>query len=150
MAIGNRSGYGGAVAKASMEPRRPSAALPVGRRSRPSTDDPLVAKAFDAGQHEELARAVEQLSPEEARFFLHKLETALRKRKIQLMGYLVAMLVWVLGMVCALAYFGMADGFVGWVFLVPFGVVGVILYVFGMWANKVGSAPPRLGYDVKP
>jgi hypothetical protein len=33
------------------------------------------------------------------------------------------------------------------VFLVPFGIVGVILYVFGMWANKVGSASPPLGYD---
>jgi hypothetical protein len=106
-------------------------------------DDPLVAKAFDASKHEELARAVEQLSPDEAQFFLHKLEAALRKRKIQLMGYLVAMLVWVLGMVGALAYFGIADGFVGWAFLLPFGAVGVILYVFGIWANKVGAAPPK-------
>jgi hypothetical protein len=114
------------------------------------TEDPLVAKAFDAGKHEELARAVEQLSPEEAQFFLHKLELALRKRKIQLLGYLVAMIVWLIGMVFALVYFGIADGFVGWVFLVPFAVVGGILYVFGMWANKVGSAEPRVGYDRKP
>ena len=117
--------------------------------SQAASDDPLVAKAFDADKHEELARAVEQLSPEEAQFFLHKLEMALRKRKIQLMGYLVAMLVWVVGMVVALIVFGMADGFVGWVFLAPFGVVGLILYLFGKWANKVGSAPPPVGYDRK-
>jgi hypothetical protein len=114
------------------------------------TDDPLVAKAFDAGKHEELARAVEQLSPEEAEFFLHRLEAALRKRKIQLLGYLVAMFVWLLAMVAALAYYGMSDGFVGWVFLLPFALVGVILYLFGMWANKAGSARPKVGYDPKP
>jgi len=89
-----------------------------------ASDDPLVAKAFDANKHEELARAVEQL-----------------------LGYLVAMVAWLIGMVLALAYFGMTDGFVGWVFLVPFAVVGVILYLFGRWANKAGSAPPKVGYD---
>jgi hypothetical protein len=111
------------------------------------SEDPLVAKAFDANQHEALARAVEQLSPDEAQFFLRRLEAALRKRKIQLIGYLVATLLWVVGMVFALAYFGIAEGFVGWVFLVPFAVVGLVLYVFGMWANKVGSASEKLGYD---
>jgi hypothetical protein len=104
------------------------------------SDDELVAKAFDADKHEELARAVEQLSPEQAEFFLKKLEAALRKRKIQLLGYLIAMI----------AYFGISDGFVGWVFLVPFALVGVILYVFGMWANNVGARVPEVGYDPKP
>ena|SRR2546430_4133430 len=99
----------------------------------------MVEKAFDADKHTELAQAVEQLSPEEAAFFLEKLERAIRKRKIQVTGYLVAMLVWALGMFFALAYFGIASGFVGWVFLVPFAFVGVILYAFGKWANNVGS-----------
>ena len=101
----------------------------------------MVQKAFDADKHGELAKAVEQLSPEEAAFFLEKLERAIRKRKIQVTGYLVAMLVWALGMFFALAYFGIASGFVGWVFLVPFALVGVILYAFGKWADKVGSPP---------
>jgi hypothetical protein len=105
-------------------------------------EDPLVAKAFDANQHEDLAKAVEQLSPEEAQFFLLKLEAALKKRKLTLLGYLVAMIVWLIGMVFALAYFGIAEGFVGWVFLMPFMAVGVILYLFGRWANKVGQGPP--------
>jgi hypothetical protein len=103
-------------------------------------EDPLVAKAFDASKHDELASAVEQLSPDEAAFFLWKLETALRKRKIQLTGYLVAMLVWLVGMMGALVYYGMASGFVGWVFLAPFAIVGLVLWIFGRWANRVGSA----------
>jgi len=117
----------------------------VAKAKQSPAEDPMVAKAFDAGQHEELARAVEQLSPEEAQFFLHKLEMALRKRKIQLLGYLVAVGIWLVGMVFAFVYFGMHDGFVGWVFIAPFGAVGLVLYLFGLWANKVGSRPPPVG-----
>src|SRR5262249_37410694 len=69
-----------------------------------------------------------------------KLEAAFRKRKIMLSGYVVAMVAWLVGMVCALAYFGIASGFVGWVFLVPFAIVGVILWAFGTWAEKVSRA----------
>jgi hypothetical protein len=105
-------------------------------------EDPLVAQAFDAKKHEDLARAIEKLSPDEAAFFLHKLEMALRKRKIQITGYLVAMALWLVGMVLALAYTGMHDGFVGWVFIAPFGGVGLVLYLFGRWANSVSRRPP--------
>jgi hypothetical protein len=104
-------------------------------------EDPLVAQAFDAKKHEDLARAIEKLSSEEAAFFLHKLEMAIRKRKIQITGYLVAMVVWLIGMMLALAYTGMHDGFVGWVFIAPFGLVGLVLYGFGKWANRVSQRP---------
>src|SRR6185503_6801130 len=66
-------------------------------RGVPSTEDPLVTQAFDAKKHEDLARAIAGLSSEEAAFFLHKLELAIRKRKIQITGYLVAMVVWLAG-----------------------------------------------------
>ncbi|MDB4956400.1 MAG: hypothetical protein JWO36_3969 [Myxococcales bacterium] len=108
-------------------------------RRKASNEDPMVTQAFDAGKHDELAAAVAKLDPAEAEYFLHKLEAALRKRKIQLSGYLVAMLVWVIGMFFALVYFGLANGFVGWVFLLPFALVGVILYAFGKWADRVGT-----------
>jgi len=103
-------------------------------------EDPLVAKAFDAGKHAELAEAIENLSPEEAQFFLLKLEAALKKRRLQLIGYLVAMLVWLVATVFALVYFGSHEGFTGWVFLVPFFLVGVILFAFGKWAERVSRA----------
>ena len=104
-------------------------------------EDPLVAKAFDKdAKDDEIKAAIAALSPEEAQFFLHKLEAAFKKRKMQLTGYLVAIAVWLLGMVGALAYFGTHDGFVGWVFLMPFALVGVILYVFGRISNRIGAA----------
>jgi hypothetical protein len=108
----------------------------------PSTEDPLVAQAFNARKsHAEIAAAIEKLTPEEAAYFLHKLEAAFRKRKIQLSGYLIAMVAWLVGMVLALIYFGMNDVSSMWAFLVPFGIVGVILYAFGTWAERVGRSP---------
>lgn len=108
-----------------------------------SVEDPLVAKAFDRTQsHDELARAIAQLSPEEAAFFLHRLEMAMRKRKIQLTGYLVALLAWLAGMTIALIYFGMNDWSSAWAFIVPFGIVGAILYGFGTWSERVARRPP--------
>jgi len=98
-------------------------------------------KALDlaTASEDELAKAVAQLSPEEALFFLAKLEAVMNKRKLQLTGYLVAFVAWLVGMFFALAYYGTHDGFVGWAFLMPFGVVGVILYAFGKWSDKVGK-----------
>jgi hypothetical protein len=100
----------------------------------------MVAKAFDSDKHAELARAIEQLTPDEAAYFLAKLESAIRKRKIQLTGYLVSMLVWLVGMLGALAFYATYDGFTGWIFLVPFALVGGTLFAFGAWAEKVGRA----------
>lgn len=93
----------------------------------------------ETASEDELAKAVSQLSPEEALFFLAKLEAVMNKRKLQLTGYLVALVVWLLAMFFAVAYYGTHDGFVGWVFLVPFALAGVILYAFGKWSEKVGK-----------
>jgi len=94
---------------------------------------------LSTASEDELAKAVAQLSPEEALFFLAKLEAVMNKRKLQLTGYLVAFVAWLVGIFFALAYYGTHDGFVGWAFLMPFGVVGVILYAFGKWSDKVGK-----------
>jgi hypothetical protein len=113
-------------------------------------NDPLVEKAFakdfDDAKQKQLLDAIGQLSPDEAAHFLAKLEVAFKKRKIQLVGYLVAMFAWLVGMLFALAYYGLASGFVGWVFLLPFAMVGLILYLFGKWADRAG----RLGPDAPP
>lgn len=107
----------------------------------------MVAQAFKGDKHEELARAIQKLDPEQAAYFLKRLENAIRKRKIQIVGYLVAMFAWLAGMVFALVWYGTHDGFVGWAFVIPFGLVGVIMYGFGKWADRVGasagSPPPK-------
>jgi hypothetical protein len=106
-----------------------------------SAEDPLVAQAFDPKKHEDLARAIEKLSSEEAAYFLHKLERAIKKRKLQITGYLIAMGAWLVSMMLALVYFGSHDGFVIWVFVIPFALVGAILYGFGRWSEHIARAP---------
>ena len=94
-----------------------------------------LSKASD----DELAKAVAQLSPEEALFFLAKLEAVMNKRKLQLTGYLVAFVAWVVAMFFAVVYFGSQEGYPYWVFLVPFALVGAILWAFGRRATMVGT-----------
>ncbi len=114
-----------------------------------SEKSPDVEQAFDVDKHVELARAIEKLNPQEAAFFLWKLEMSIRKRKIQIMGYLTAMLVWIAGMMFALIWYGTHDGFVGWAFLLPFLLVGVILFLFGKWSEAVGKAKPPETFTVE-
>jgi len=90
---------------------------------------------------EAIANAIKELSPDEALLFLDKLERVYKKGRVQALGYLVAMVVWAAGMFGALIYAGTHDGFTMWVYLVPFGLVGAVLYAFGRWANKI--APTR-------
>jgi hypothetical protein len=108
---------------------------------KPDADD-VEEAVDDVVKQAELARAIEKLSPEEAAYFLFTIETKLRARKIQLVGYLVGIVVWLAGMFFSLVYFGLAEGFAGWVFLVPFALFGGILYGFGRWSNKVAATKP--------
>ena len=103
----------------------------------PNADD-----AFDVSKQDAVAEAIKNLTPEEAALFLFHLEMKLRKRKLQLVGYLVAMALWLAGMLFALVVFGTSSGFVGWVFLIPFALVGATLWVFGKWGEKIGKTPP--------
>ena len=106
-------------------------------------EDELVEKVFDASQHDAVTEAILKLDPEEAAFFLHKLESALRKRRIMLGGYLASMFVWAIGMVVAFGAYALVDGGMGYaLFFLPFLAVGVVLYLFGWWANRVGARPP--------
>ena len=111
-----------------------------------ASTDKLVDEAYDASKHTELAAAVEQLSPEEALFFLEKLERSLLKRKVQLVGYLVAMVLAVVGFVAAIMIYGNAapGTFMGWIFLLPFALVGLTLLIFGRHAERLGNGTAKL------
>jgi hypothetical protein len=102
-------------------------------------DAEAIVRDLGNQSEDEIAKAIQQLSPEEAAFFLAKLEAVISKRKIQLTGYLVALVVWLITTFLALAYVGTHDGFVGWVFLIPFLLVGAIIYAFGKWSTRVGN-----------
>jgi hypothetical protein len=108
--------------------------------AKPQKEDPLVERALDkAVSSEELAAAIAKLDPEAAQYFLTKFEAVFRKRKIQMTGYLVSLVAWAAGMVFALVVSANMDGFTGWLFAIPFALVGLCLYGFGRWAEKIAK-----------
>lgn len=119
-------------------------------KAKNDNEDEVVKAAFDAGSQIDLVQLIKELPPEHAAYYVAKLEAAYKKRKLQLSGYLVALVAWLISMVLALGYFGANDGFTGWVFLLPFGIVGGVLWAFGRWADVVGNSvgPPPEGMKV--
>jgi len=91
-------------------------------------------KALDPG----VAEALANLSPTEATQVLEVLEKALKRRKIQMWGYLMAGVVLLVGVLVALYWYGLQpEGtFVGWVILVPLGLCGIVLFAFGKWSER--------------
>jgi hypothetical protein len=100
--------------------------------------------AFDVNKQAAIEEAMKNMSREEAALFVFLLKSKYQKRKVQLTGYLVGLVLWFAAMLGALVVYGTTSGFIGWVFLVPFGLLGVTLFAFGKWAEKIGKrAPPQ-------
>jgi hypothetical protein len=62
-----------------------------------------------------------------------------RRRKINLLGTLIALVEMLVGLPLGLAYMGMGPPgeFRGWILLVPLSLVGLTLWLFGKWARRV-------------
>jgi len=77
-------------------------------------------------------------SREDLERLLHALEKLQRRRRIILAGYAVAALTMIVGQLAALYIYGTWDNpWRGWVFFVPFSLVGGSLWLFGQWAKKI-------------
>lgn len=110
----------------------------------PAPNDPEgrgadLAKRAIIDAHPDLAKELEQLSPEEAAMFLTLIKVAIKKRRILLAGYISAVVCLLAGMMVALTIYSTRepDEFVGWAFLIPFILVGVVLLAFGRWARSL-------------
>jgi hypothetical protein len=80
-----------------------------------------------------------KLSPEEIEMFVAALEKVERRRKIMIGGYLLAIAMLLCGEIGALITVSLAprNARVGWVFLVPFALTGLILWSFGRWSKRI-------------
>jgi len=88
----------------------------------------------------ELARKLEQLTPEQAEMFVRALHLAMRKRRVLLAGYLATAIALVIGWLWALYIYGKTSGsgdFLAWVFLVPPALAAIILVSFGRIARRL-------------
>ena len=63
-------------------------------------------------------------------------------RKVELIGYIAAAVVLLIGMVIAMYTYGRAahGQFIGWVFLAPLAAAGVIMIAVARWAAKREAA----------
>jgi hypothetical protein len=88
----------------------------------------------------DLARKIEELTPEQAEMFVRALHLAMRKRRVLLVGYLATAISLVLGWLWALYIFGKTHGsgqFMAWVFLVPPAIAAVVLVTFGRISRRL-------------
>ena len=67
-----------------------------------------------------------------------------RLRNIMLLGYLLAIVVLIGGQIAAFIIVARNKGtFMGWVYLVPFALVGALLWGFGRLVRRPGKNPTK-------
>lgn len=98
----------------------------------------LADAAGDPERQARLAAAIEKLTPDEAQKVLDILEREMKKRSIQLYGYITSGIVLIIGMLGVLVYWGsVPEGTpIAWTIPIPFLFVAIILWVFGRWSNR--------------
>lgn len=96
------------------------------RRAKSHIDDP------------ELAKELEQLTPDQLAVFILTIEKRMKRRKLQLVGYIVALLTFLLAMLVSILMYANRDPgeFSGWIFLIPFVTVGAVLMLFGRLSRR--------------
>lgn len=89
---------------------------------------------------ESLEEAIAKLTPEQAEMFMKALTLTMKKRRLMLMGTLLALLVLVAGTIWAFITFANREpgSFKIWVFLVPFAGAGLSMWIFGRLAKRAG------------
>ena len=121
---------------------KPRASKPVteGGDALPTTIKPteLAERLGDPAFRERIEQAIAALPPDKAAELVRLLEASIRRRKTELVGYLAAAAVLVVGMAIAIYAFGRAerDQFVGWMFLAPLAAAGVIMIAVARWSRK--------------
>jgi hypothetical protein len=118
---------------------------------QPDTDAPppsrgaeLAAEAVETLDAASIEEQIAALPPEEAAMFARILEITLARRRVMLIGYILALVTIVVGTFFALYVIGRygPDVFLLWVLLVPVALTGAVLYGFGRWSKRIGTRQP--------
>jgi hypothetical protein len=88
---------------------------------------------------ESIDEQIAKLTPEQAEMFARALELTMKKRRIMILGHIGALVALLASFVAALYVWANREPgtFVGWVFLVPFALVGAMLIGFGKLAKRI-------------
>ena len=130
------------MAKPRKDPPPPATADAPAPAQKPKE---LAEQLADPAFRERIEQAIGALPPEKAAELVALLEASIRRRKIELVGYLAAAVVLLLGMVIAIyAYGAAAQGrFVGWVFILPLALAGLVMIAVGRAARRAEEAERR-------
>ncbi|MEZ4402728.1 MAG: hypothetical protein R3B06_22090 [Kofleriaceae bacterium] len=122
---------------------KPSAASPAAA-TLPTDIKPaeLAERLNDPAFRQRIEDAIGNLPPDKAAELVVLLEASINRRKIEMLGYLAAAGVMLVGMVIALYVYGKSDGteFLGWVFLFPLALAGLVMILVARWARRSEAA----------
>lgn len=123
-------------AKAEPSAAEAAAAVAMGGKGKSAAKD-LAERLKDPKFQADIERAVRELPPEKAAQLVEMLEASMRRRKLELYGYLAAAAIVIFGMLGALVIMGSAKSgtFIGWVFLIPLGLAGLVMWRIGKRAR---------------
>ncbi len=116
------------------------AAAPSGASAstgKPGKPVDLADRLNDPDFRARLEEGLRNMPPEKAAELVEMLESALRRRRVELIGYIAAAVVMLVGMVLSLYAYGVSDhrSFMAWIFLLPMGLAGLIMWLVGRWAR---------------
>jgi hypothetical protein len=142
-----RKARGGAVASARRRPY-PAGMAAKARKQDSSGDSPaagatdvtskdLAARLADPKFQRDIEQAVRELPPERAAELVAMLEASIKRRKLELYGYLAAAVIVLLGLIGGLLIMGSTSSgsFVGWTFFIPIGLAGLVMWLVGRKAR---------------
>jgi len=112
-----------------------------GTAAPPALSTPASVEDLETGiEGDSLEEAIAKLTPEQAEMFMNALTLTMKKRRLMLLGTLMALLVLIVGTVLAFIAFANREpgSFRIWVFLVPFAGAGCSMWFFGRLAKRAG------------
>jgi hypothetical protein len=109
------------------------------RKQRAAEPPDTTEKSADKSVEETIDEQIAKLTPEQAEMFARALALTMKKRRIMILGHIGALVTLLVSFVAALWVFANREPgtFVGWVFLVPFALVGAVLFAFGKIAKGI-------------
>jgi hypothetical protein len=125
------------------------AAKPPAKAGTPAggqvTSKDLADRLADPAFQQDIERAVRELPPERAAELVTMLEASLRRRRLELYGYVGAALIVLLGLIGGLVIMGSGKGgtFMGWIFFIPIGLAGLVMWLVGRRARTAQQAAAR-------
>ena len=104
----------------------------------------LATRLADPDFQRNIERAVRELPPERAAELVAMLEASIKRRKLELYGYVAAAIIVLLGLVGGLLVMGSAKegSFIGWIFFIPIGLAGLVMWLVGKKARAAQKGGP--------